>query len=143
MNSEKLGSYAVIGLPNHQNQFGLPGQRKTNFPIIIFAENFSCGFSQEHAPIALEADGVRANVMVLYYACTFFGNCSATGELYPWESVDQLCKELETAQKITIDVEQNQLNDYTLDKVYDLTLKGEMGSVIDAGGIFEWAGIVG
>ncbi len=81
--------------------------------------------------------------MVLYYACTFFGNCSATGELYPWESVDQLCKELETAQKITIDVEQNQLNDYTLDKVYDLTLKGEMGSVIDAGGIFEWAGIVG
>jgi 3-isopropylmalate/(R)-2-methylmalate dehydratase small subunit len=80
---------------------------KTNFPIIIFGENFGCDFSQEHTPIALEADGVRTNVMVLYYACTFFGNCSATGELYPWESVDQLCKELETAQKITIDVEQN------------------------------------
>lgn len=68
-----------------------------------------------------------------------FRNCAATGELYPWESVERLCEQFETGQEVTIDFEQNQIINHTLSLVYDLKPIGEVGPVIDAGGIFAYA----
>ena len=135
---EKLGSYALIGLPDRYGKFIDPGEIKTRYPIIVAGENFGCGSSREHAPIALGAAGVEA-VIALSYARIFFRNCSATGELYPWESVDRLCDQFKTGQEVTIDFEQNRLVNHTLDKTYDLKPLGEVGPVIDAGGIFAYA----
>ena len=82
---EKLGSYAMIGLPDRYGKFIATGEMKTRYPIIIAGENFGCGSSREHAPIALGAAGVKA-VIAQSYARIFFRNCVSTGELYPWES---------------------------------------------------------
>ena len=143
---EKLGSYALVGLPDRYGKFVETGETKTRYSIIVAGENFGCGSSREHAPIALGASGVKA-VIAQSYARIFFRNCSATGELYPWESEERLCDRLwrkrsyrfVTGQDVTIDFEKNQLINHTLDIVYDLKPLGEVGPVIDAGGIFAYA----
>jgi 3-isopropylmalate/(R)-2-methylmalate dehydratase small subunit len=139
---EKLGSYALIGLPERYGKFIKEGEIKTEYPIIIAGENFGCGSSREHAPIALGASGVEA-VIAQSYARIFFRNCSATGELYPWETGDRLCEQFETGQEITIDFDNNQITNHTLNQVYPLKPLGEVGPVIDAGGIFAYARATG
>src|SRR5271156_4508247 len=87
---EKLGSYAMVGLPNdlYPIDFVSPGSTKSPYGIMIAGRNFGCGSSREHAPIALGAAGVRA-VVAQSYARIFFRNSVATGELYPYESVER------------------------------------------------------
>ncbi|HEY9849434.1 MAG TPA: hypothetical protein V6D28_08250 [Leptolyngbyaceae cyanobacterium] len=135
---EKLGSYAMAGLPDRYGKFISSGEMKTTYPIIVAGENFGCGSSREHAPIALGASGVEA-VVAQSYARIFFRNCSATGELYPWESEARLCDLFETGQEVSIDFEQNQLINHTLGQTYSLKPIGEVGPVIEAGGIFAYA----
>ncbi len=43
---EKLGSYAMIGLPDRYGKFIESGEQKTQYPIIIAGENFGCGSSR-------------------------------------------------------------------------------------------------
>ncbi len=135
---EKLGSYALIGLPDRYGKFIQPNKTKTDYPIIIAGENFGCGSSREHAPIALGASGVKA-VIAQSYARIFFRNCSATGELYPWESQERLCDRLKTGEEVTIDFDKNQVINHTSGETYHLNPLGEVGPVIDAGGIFAYA----
>jgi 3-isopropylmalate/(R)-2-methylmalate dehydratase small subunit len=135
---EKLGSYALIGLPDRYGKFIAPEEIKTRYPIIVAGENFGCGSSREHAPIALGASGVEA-VIAQSYARIFFRNCSATGELYPWESVERLCDQFETGQEVEIDFDNNQLINHTLNQTYPLKPLGDIKPVIDAGGIFAYA----
>src|SRR4029453_18731802 len=61
---EKLGSYALIGLPAalYPERFIPSGTMKTPYQIVIAGRNFGCGSSREHAPIALGAAGVAAVV---------------------------------------------------------------------------------
>lgn len=56
---EKLGSYALIGLPDEQypERYVKDGSMKTEYPVIIGGDNFGCGSSREHAPVALGAAG--------------------------------------------------------------------------------------
>ena len=135
---EKLGSYAMAGLPERYGKFIQPGEMKTAYPIIVAGENFGCGSSREHAPIALGASGVKA-VVAQSYARIYFRNCAATGELYPWESDERLCDRFQTGQEVTIDFDNNQIINHTLNEVYDLKPLGEIKPVIDAGGIFAYA----
>jgi 3-isopropylmalate/(R)-2-methylmalate dehydratase small subunit len=135
---EKLGSYALIGLPDRYGKFIAEGAMKTIYPIIIAGQNFGCGSSREHAPIALGAAGVQA-VVAESYARIFFRNCTATGELYPWEVGDRLCDKFETGQEVTLDFDQNRLINHTLNQEYSLKPLGDVGPVIEAGGIFAYA----
>ncbi len=135
---EKLGSYALVGLPDRYGKFIAANEMKTRYPIIIAGENFGCGSSREHAPIALGASGVQA-VVAQSYARIFFRNCAATGELYPCESVERLCDRFQTGQEVTIDLGQNLLTNHTLGETHPLQPIGEVGPVIDAGGIFAYA----
>ncbi|MBV9384817.1 MAG: 3-isopropylmalate dehydratase [Chroococcidiopsidaceae cyanobacterium CP_BM_ER_R8_30] len=134
----KLGSYALAGLPERYGRFIAPGEMTTLYPIIVAGENFGCGSSREHAPIALGAAGVKA-VVAQSYARIFFRNCAATGELYPWESQNRLCDEFKTGQEVSLDFAHNQLVNHTLNQVYELKPLGEVGPVIDAGGLFAYA----
>src|SRR5258707_11693787 len=79
---EKLGSYAMIGLPDDQypSRYVKPGTTKTEYPIVIAGRNFGCGSSREHAPIALGACGAEV-IVAETFARIFFRNCVATGEL--------------------------------------------------------------
>ncbi|GBF95157.1 isopropylmalate small subunit [Raphidocelis subcapitata] len=137
---EKLGSYALIGLPDdlYTTRFVKDGEMKTEYPVIIGGENFGCGSSREHAPVALGASGSQV-VVAQSYARIFFRNCISTGELYPVETDVRLCDELATGQDVTVDMERDVLINHTTGKEYVLKPIGEAGPVIDAGGIFEFA----
>uniref|UniRef100_A0A7S3RA98 3-isopropylmalate dehydratase n=1 Tax=Dunaliella tertiolecta TaxID=3047 RepID=A0A7S3RA98_DUNTE len=137
---EKLGSYALVGLPDelYKTRYVTPGNMKTDYPVVIGGQNFGCGSSREHAPVAMGAAGGQV-VVAESYARIFFRNCIATGELYPVETDLRLCDILKTGSEVTVDMEANVLTDHSTGKTYDLKAIGDAGPVIDAGGIFDYA----
>ncbi len=143
---EKLGSYAMAGLPDslYATRFVPAGQAKTPYAIIIAGRNFGCGSSREHAPIALGAAGCKA-VIAESFARIYFRNCVATGELYPIDCSARLCEMLATGDMVEIALHQNQLSVIACQKddvrgmIFPLKPLGEAKPVIDAGGIFEFA----
>ncbi|HTD67517.1 MAG TPA: 3-isopropylmalate dehydratase, partial [Candidatus Limnocylindria bacterium] len=58
---EKLGSYAMCGLPNsiYPTRYVKEGQLDSEYPIVVAGRNFGCGSSREHAPIALGSASCR------------------------------------------------------------------------------------
>lgn len=138
---EKLGSYALIGLPSSfETRFIEPGAMKSKYSIVIGGENFGCGSSREHAPVALGAAGVSA-VVAESYARIFFRNSVSTGEIYPLETEARLCVECRTGDVVTIELgeSESKLINHTTGKDYKLKPIGDAGPVIEAGGIFAYA----
>jgi 3-isopropylmalate/(R)-2-methylmalate dehydratase small subunit len=111
---------------------------KTEYPVIIGGENFGCGSSREHAPVALGASGATV-VVAQSYARIFFRNCVSTGELFPVETDERLCDVLATGTEVEVDMEADVLTDLSTGKHYSLKPLGDAGPVIDAGGIFNFA----
>jgi len=71
---EKLGSYALCGLPEslYPTRYVKSGQLDSEYPIIIAGRNFGCGSSREHAPIALGSAGCKI-VLAESFARIFSG----------------------------------------------------------------------
>ena len=103
---EKLGSYALCGLPEslYPRRYVSEGQLDSQFPIVVAGRNFGCGSSREHAPIALGSAGCKI-VLAESFARIFFRNSVATGELYPCECLDRLCVKLRTGDIVTVDLD--------------------------------------
>ncbi len=137
---KKLGSYALIGLPEgkHPIRYVTPGEMKTEYPIILASKNFGCGSSREHAPIALGAAGCKA-VVALSFARIFFRNCIATGELYPIETGEPLDDDFKTGDEATLDLDGYTLTRKSDGKVFSLKPLGDVKPVVEAGGIFSYA----
>ncbi len=135
---KKLGSYALIGLPDdlYPTRFIPEGTDEAPYKIVIAGRNFGCGSSREHAPIALGAAGVEA-VVAESFARIFFRNCVATGELYPYDANERLCDILKTGDIATLDFDNDTLTANGV--TYSLKPLGEVRPVIDAGGIFNYA----
>lgn len=137
---EKLGSYALCGLPDslYATRFVRPGQMDSDYPIVIGGRNFGCGSSREHAPIALGSAGCRV-VLAESFARIFFRNCVSTGELYPCECTDRLCELLKTGEVVTVDLDQSTVRVEGTGKTYAFKPLGEVRPVVDAGGLFNFA----
>ncbi|HOW68317.1 MAG TPA: 3-isopropylmalate dehydratase [Candidatus Paceibacterota bacterium] len=137
---EKLGSYALCGLPDSRYpiRFVKEGQVDTQYPIVVAGRNFGCGSSREHAPIALGSAGCRI-VVAQSFARIFFRNSIATGELYPCESIDRLCDLLKTGDEVEVSLDASSLTLKKDGRVFGLKSLGEVRPVIDAGGLFNYA----
>ena len=135
---DKLGSYAMIGLPDqlYPQRFVPDGGTKTPYKIVVAGRNFGCGSSREHAPIALGAAGTEA-VIAESFARIFFRNCVATGELYPYDAKERLCDKIKTGDIGTLDFDADTLT--VNGTTYSLKSLGEVRPVIDAGGLFNYA----
>jgi len=137
---EKLGSYALCGLPDalYPTRFVKEGQMDSEFPIVVGGRNFGCGSSREHAPIALGSAGAKV-VLAESFARIFFRNCVATGELYPCECIDRLCDVLKTGDVVTVDLDAQTVTLKSTGKVYKFKPLGDVRPVVDAGGLFNYA----
>jgi len=137
---EKLGSYAMVGLPEslYPARYVEEGKLDSAYPIVIAGRNFGCGSSREHAPIALGSAGCKI-VLAQSFARIFFRNSVATGELYPCESVDRLCDVLKTGEVVTVDLDQMTVTVKGTGKVFKFKPLGDVRPVVDAGGLFNYA----
>src|SRR5205814_2258877 len=137
---EKLGSYALCGLPEslYPTRYVKDGQIDSDYPIVIGGRNFGCGSSREHAPIALGSAGCKI-VLAEGFARIFFRNCVATGELYPCECVDRLCDVLKTGENVTVDLDAATVTAGSSGQVYRFKPLGDVRPVVDAGGLFNYA----
>jgi 3-isopropylmalate/(R)-2-methylmalate dehydratase small subunit len=137
---EKLGSYALCGLPEslYPVRYVKEGQLDSNYPIIVGGRNFGCGSSREHAPIALGSAGCKV-VLAESFARIFFRNSVATGELYPCECVGRLCDILQTGEEVTVDLDAETVTVKRTGQVHRFKPLGDVRPVVDAGGLFNYA----
>ena len=137
---EKLGSFALCGLPKDQysTRYIPEGQTRTPYIVVIGGRNFGCGSSREHAPIALGGAGCEA-VVAESFARIFFRNSVATGELYPVESTTRICDTIQTGDEVELDLDANTLKILKSSKTLSTKPLGEARPVIDAGGLFDFA----
>jgi 3-isopropylmalate/(R)-2-methylmalate dehydratase small subunit len=137
---EKLGSYALAGLPEslYPSRYVQGDRQKSEYPIVVAGRNFGCGSSREHAPIALGAAGCEI-VLAEGFARIFFRNCVATGELYPCEVTERLCDTLKTGDVVTVDLDAATVTVKATGKVYKFKPLGDVRPVVDSGGLFNYA----
>ena len=135
---EKLGSYAMAGLPGTYPPFVKRGKTRTEYAVIVAGRNFGCGSSREHAPVALGAAGVKA-VVAESYARIFFRNAIATGEIYPCEAVERLCDSVKTGDEVELDIAQARIVHRKSGRAFALRPLGPVAPVVEAGGLFAYA----
>lgn len=146
---KQFGKYALSSVPPSQS--GLPkghvpfhtdDEFISDYQIIVGGKNFGCGSSREHAPIALEAAGIRA-VIAEFYARIFFRNSVNGGYLIPFETEQRLCEMVCTGDDLKLDVVNAVLHNLTTKEEYPLKPLGDVAPILEAGGVFEYARQVG
>ena len=146
-----FGKFALAGVPDDQAglpkghvPFHAPGGDEflSPYTIIVGGKNFGCGSSREHAPIALAAAGVVA-VVAEFYARIFYRNAVNGGYLVPFEAKTRLIDRICTGDRLVIDVTAGKLMNTTSGETFELLPLGEVGPIIEAGGVFPYAKKVG
>lgn len=106
--------------------------------IIVAGENFGCGSSREHAPIALKAAGVAA-VVAPSFARIFYRNAFNMG-LPIFELPESL--EIKEGEVISINLDNGEITNKTTNKTYTFTpIPDFMQELIAAGGLINFAKI--
>ena len=104
--------------------------------IIVAGENFGCGSSREHAPIALKAAGINA-VIAPSFARIFYRNAFNMGlPIFELKEAD----EINEGDTVRIDMDNGEIINVTQSKTYKFTPIPEfMQELVDAGGLINFA----
>ncbi|MBT3198597.1 MAG: 3-isopropylmalate dehydratase [Phycisphaerales bacterium] len=129
---------AEAGLPDGNIPFVAEGQFGSEFAVIIGGSNFGCGSSREHAPLAIAEAGCTV-VIAESYARIFYRNSVNGGYLVPFETATRLVDEISTGDEVAVNTETGELTNSTTGKTYTLQSLGDVGDIIRAGGVFEYA----
>ena len=104
--------------------------------VIVAGDNFGCGSSREHAPIALKAAGVAA-IIAPTFARIFYRNSFNMG--LPIFELEESAEILE-GHEISVDMNNGTITNKTTNKTYNFTPIPEfMQELIDAGGLMNFA----
>ncbi|MDQ1264252.1 MAG: 3-isopropylmalate/(R)-2-methylmalate dehydratase small subunit [Campylobacterota bacterium] len=104
--------------------------------VIVAGENFGCGSSREHAPIALKAAGVAA-VIAPTFARIFYRNAFNMGlPIFELKESDEIAE----SDEISIDMNSGTVINKTTNKSYSfIPIPPFMQELIDAGGLMNFA----
>jgi len=110
--------------------------KMTEGDIIVAGENFGCGSSREHAPIALKAAGVAA-VIAPTFARIFYRNAFNMGlPIFELPEADEIAE----GDLVRIDMESGEVVNETQNKRYKFTpIPDFMQELVDAGGLIAFA----
>ncbi len=104
--------------------------------IIVAGENFGCGSSREHAPIALKAAGINA-VIAPTFARIFYRNAFNMG--LPIFELPQAA-EINEGDTVRIDMNTGEIINVTQAKTYKFTpIPDFMQELVNTGGLIEFA----
>ena len=104
--------------------------------IMVAGENFGCGSSREHAPIAIKASGIKA-VIAKSFARIFFRNAINIG-LVILEN-QELPDEVNSDDELDVDVQNGVVKNLTTGKEYKTTAyTGAIKDLIEVGGLINY-----
>ena len=104
--------------------------------IIVAGDNFGCGSSREHAPIALKAAGVAA-IIAPTFARIFYRNAFNMG-LPIFELAESA--EITEGQNVKVNMDEGTITNLTTNKTYKFTpIPPFMQELIAAGGLMNFA----
>jgi len=107
--------------------------------FLLVGQNFGCGSSREHAPIALSKSGIRA-ILSPSFARIFYRNAIDGGYLLPIEVDDNVLEQIDDEDKLEIDLENNVIRDVTKNNtIYKIKPFSKIISeIVKSGGLFNY-----
>jgi 3-isopropylmalate/(R)-2-methylmalate dehydratase small subunit len=103
--------------------------------ILVAEENFGCGSSREHAPIAIKAAGVSV-VIAKSFARIFYRNAINTG--LPIMEAPEAVDAITNGDTVTVDADAGLITDETTGQVFRAqAFPPFIKDVIEAGGLVE------
>ncbi len=104
--------------------------------FIVAGDNFGCGSSREHAPIALKAAGISA-VIAKSFARIFYRNAINIG--LPILEAPAAAEEIKEGDEVEVDLAAGEIKDLTTGKTYYAQPFPEfMQKIIDQGGLINY-----
>lgn len=104
--------------------------------ILVAGRNFGCGSSREHAPISIKAAGISC-VVAHSFARIFYRNAINIG--LPIVTSPDAVAEVDTGDKLELDVEKGVLKNLTKGKEYEAeTFPPFIQEIIDAGNLLNY-----
>jgi 3-isopropylmalate/(R)-2-methylmalate dehydratase small subunit len=104
--------------------------------IIVAGENFGCGSSREHAPVAIRASGVSV-VVAASFARIFYRNAINTG--LPIVVCPAAASEARSGDRLRVDLTAGTVENLTQGKTYDAeAFPPFMQELIDRGGLLPY-----
>jgi 3-isopropylmalate/(R)-2-methylmalate dehydratase small subunit len=128
--AEELGQYCMYDADPEFSKKITPGD------IVVAKENFGCGSSREHAPIALKGAGVSV-VIAKSFARIFYRNAFNTGLpiLVAPDAVDGITE----GDELEVDLSTGEIRDLTSQKTYKAEpLPPFMRELVEAGGLLPY-----
>ena len=115
--------------------FVLNQARYQGASVLIARDNFGCGSSREHAPIALAAAGVKA-VIAESFARIYYRNSINGGRtIYPLESEENIRDVVRTGDEVEIDMADLSVKNISSGKKFRIKNFGPVKDIIEAGGL--------
>jgi 3-isopropylmalate/(R)-2-methylmalate dehydratase small subunit len=103
--------------------------------IIVGGQNFGCGSSREHAPVAIKASGVSC-VIAKTFARIFYRNAINIG--LPILESPEFVDEVEEGDKLNIDLDKGEIINYNKGKTYKIEPFPEfIQNIIKSGGLIS------
>lgn len=104
--------------------------------VIIAGDNFGCGSSREHAPIAIKECKIYC-VIAGSFARIFFRNAINIG--LPIIEHPEAAKEIQAGESIEVDLAGSKIRNLTTGKTYTIApFAPEMLAIIEAGGLMPF-----
>jgi len=104
--------------------------------FIVAGENFGCGSSREHAPVALKAAGISA-VIAKSFARIFYRNAINIG--LPILESKEADRDIKEGDEIEVDLAKGKIKNLTSKMIYNAQPFPEfMQKIINAGGLINY-----
>jgi 3-isopropylmalate/(R)-2-methylmalate dehydratase small subunit len=104
--------------------------------IIIAGENFGCGSSREHAPIAIKASGISV-VIAKSFARIFFRNAINIG--LPILENPDIANETSNGDEIEVNLDSGEIKNLTKNKTYKTSpFPKSIQELIEVGGLISY-----
>jgi len=106
--------------------------------FLVAGNNFGCGSSREHAPIALSQTGIKA-ILAPSFARIFYRNAVDGGYLLPIEVDEQTFKKISDRDELEINLEKNLITNLTKEEQYKMKPFPELiAKIVEAGGLMNF-----
>jgi 3-isopropylmalate/(R)-2-methylmalate dehydratase small subunit len=113
-------------------------QKVSQGDFLVAGNNFGCGSSREHAPIALAQTGIRA-VLAQSFARIFYRNAVDGGYLLPIEIEDSTIEKISDGDELEIYLTQNKITNISKNENYPMKPFPQLIlKIVEAGGLINY-----